>query len=114
MNNSKQTISCTVKNNKRKVRAIRAGLLEEVTFGLRPRGGQAGEAGVPGRENSKYTAPWSGKSLVGSRSVRSVELQKSEWGQVVGDEGRQVSAFLGHREESNYYSYWEATVRGLF
>lgn len=77
MNNSKQTISCTVKNNKGKVRAIKAGLLEEVTFGLRPRGGRAGEAGVPGSESSKYTAPWSGKSLVGSRSVRSVELETS-------------------------------------
>ena len=76
MNNSKQTILCTVKNKKSK-RAIRAGLLEEVTFGLRPGGRQAGEAGVPGSESSRYTALWSGKSLVGSRSVRSVELEKS-------------------------------------
>lgn len=67
---------------------VRAGLLEEVTFGLRPRGGGAGEAGVPGRESSKCTGAWSGKSLLGSRTVRSVELEKSEWGQVVGDEGR--------------------------
>ena len=28
---------------------VRAGLLEEVTFGLRPRGEGAGEVGVPGR-----------------------------------------------------------------
>ena len=56
---------------------VRAGLLEEVTFGLRPRGG-AGEAGVPGRESSKRIAPWSGKSLLGSRTVRLVELEKSD------------------------------------
>lgn len=93
---------------------VRAGLLEEVTFGLRPRGGGAGEAGVPGRESSKCIAPWSAKSLLGSRTVRLVELEKSECGQVVGDEGRQVSAFLGHREEPEYYSYWEATIRGFF
>lgn len=67
---------------------VRAGLLEEITSGLRPRGGGAGEAGVPGRESSKCTGAWSGKSLLGSRTVRSVELEKSEWGQVVGDEGR--------------------------